>query len=239
MVNSVLPVIEQLLVLQDRDTRAAQLRAELTRIPTEIAGVEARVQQGSEQLETLRAQLKHLEAERKKLEVEAESRRSQVLKYRSQLFQIKSNTEYQALLKEIAKLEQEVRETEDRELELMEQAAAAQPELQQEQTLVKEVTAKSASEKSDLEKRTAAIEQELTQLKTEREKLAQQIEGSALARYERLLRSKGDVAVVPVQNGNCGGCHLHIPPQVAHDARFGADLTSCDYCGRILYCPPD
>ena len=53
------------------------------------------------------------------------------------------------------------------------------------------------------------------------------------------LRSKGDVAIVPVQHGNCGGCHLQIPPQLIHNAKRGTELTSCDYCGRILYWQPE
>ena len=28
---------------------------------------------------------------------------------------------------------------------------------------------------------------------------------------------------------------LHIPPQLVHNAKNGDELTSCDYCGRILY----
>jgi predicted nucleic acid-binding Zn-ribbon protein len=42
-----------------------------------------------------------------------------------------------------------------------------------------------------------------------------------------------------VRNGNCGGCHLNLPPQVVHNAKTGGSLTSCDYCGRILYFPGD
>ena len=35
--------------------------------------------------------------------------------------------------------------------------------------------------------------------------------------------------------GNCGGCHLNIPPQIQHDAKKSAEVVSCSYCGRILY----
>ena len=48
-----------------------------------------------------------------------------------------------------------------------------------------------------------------------------------------------DAAVVPVQHGICGGCHLHIPPQLAHAARGGVELVTCDQCGRILYWSPE
>jgi predicted nucleic acid-binding Zn-ribbon protein len=230
-----LDILHQLLVVQDRDRRIAQLTTEAARVPGEIAGVEKRVAEESARLESARQELKHVEADRKKLEIDADSKRAQITKYRTQLNLIKSNTEYQALLKEIARAEVEIRKVEDEELEFMMRLDQLQPLVKQEQVLLKEVTAKGETEKSDLKKRAAAIENELAQLRAEREKLVANIDADALTRYERLLRSKGDIAIVPVQHGNCGGCHLHLPPQVAHDSKNGSELTSCSYCGRILY----
>ncbi len=234
-----LPIVEKLLVLQDRDVRMGQLKAEARRIPAELEAVDARVQQESSRLETLRQVLKHIETERKKLEIDAESKRAQITKYQQQLAQIKSNTEYQALLKEIAGLERQITVIEDSELELMEKAEQTQPELRQEQALLKELTAKVESEKSTLKSRAAMIEEELAKLQGDRQTLAGEVEDDVLGRYERLMRSKGDAAVVAIHNGNCGGCHLHIPTQLVHNARYGEQLTSCDYCGRILYCPQE
>jgi predicted nucleic acid-binding Zn-ribbon protein len=103
--------------------------------------------------------------------------------------------------------------------------------------LLKELTSNAETEKADLKKRQANLEQELQKLQSDRTALAQQIDADVLARYEKLIRSKGDMAIVPVQGGNCGGCHLHIPPQLVHDARGSDELVSCEYCGRILYWP--
>jgi predicted nucleic acid-binding Zn-ribbon protein len=234
-----LPILEKLLVLQDRDVRVSQLKFEALRIPAELAAVEARLQQEAQRLSTLRDQIKHIEAARKKLEIDADSKRAQILKYRGQLTQIKSNTEYQVLLKEIANLESEITGIEDSELELMEQAEQVQPELQKEQALLKELTAQVETDKASLQKRTALIDEELSKLQADRQSLTVAVDADALSRYERLMRSKGDAAVVAVHNGNCGGCHLHIPAQQVYNARYGEQLTSCDYCGRILYYPGD
>ncbi len=234
-----LPIIEQLLVIQDRDRRVMQLKSELARVPLETAAVEKDVQVETAKLDSARQELKRIESERKKLEIDAESKRTQISKYRTQLSLIKSNTEYQALLKEINKAEQEIKHIEDIELDFMEKIDQLQPALKLEQTTLKDITSKADAEKMDLKKRASVIEQELAQLKIERDKLATLADPDALNRYERLMRSKGDVAIVPVQHGNCGGCHLHLPPQLMHNAKNGSELTSCDYCGRILYWQPE
>jgi len=234
-----LQILEQLLVIQDRDRRIAQLKAEHARIPAEIAAVDHRTQEESTRLNSLRQELRHIETERKKLEIDAESKRAQVAKYRTQLAQIKSNTEYQALLKEIARAEEEIRQVEDVELDFMEKADQVQPAVKQEQVTLNEMTAKANVQKADLQRRAQMIEQELAGLRAEREKLVAEVDPEALARYERLLRSKGDIAIVPVRSGNCGGCHLQLPPQLIHNAKHGSELASCDYCGRILYWQPE
>lgn len=230
-----LETLEKLLVLQDRDRRIAQLNLERMRIPDQVAAAEKRLKAEIARLESLRDEAKHIETERKKWEIDAESKRAQIAKYRSQLIQIKSNTEYQALLKEIARAEQEVDEVETHELEVMEKGDQLQPAVKTEQTTVKEVTAKVEGERTDLQKRLAMIDQELKQTLAERQQHAQGVDPAALSRYERLMRSKTDFAVVPIRHGNCGGCHLSISPQLVHNAKHGSDLTSCEYCGRIIY----
>jgi predicted nucleic acid-binding Zn-ribbon protein len=234
-----LEILEKLLVVQDRDRRLSQLKAESTRIPAQIAAVEQRVKAEAARLENAKTELKHIESDRKKLEIDADAKRAQITKYRMQLNLIKSNTEYQALLKEISKSEDDIRGIEDVELDFMERLEKLQPALKEEQAQLKDIAAKGEAEKADLQKRAKLIEEELAQLRTEREGLVATIDPDALNRYERLLRSKGDLAIVPIKHGNCGGCHLNIPPQVAHDAKKSDELTSCSYCGRILYWQPE
>jgi len=230
-----LDILEQLLVIQERDRRLAQLRAEAARIPIEVAAAQKRLADESAKLEHAKTELKQIESQRKQLEVDADAKRQQILKYRTQLNQIKSNTEYQALLKEINKAEDDIRQVEDVELDFMDRLDKLQPALKQEQAQLKLLAGKADTEKAELQKRTKLIETELAQLQGEREKLVATVDADALSRYDRLLRSKGDLAIVPIKHGNCGGCHLNLPPQIVHTAKGESELTSCSYCGRILY----
>ncbi len=230
-----LDILQQLLVVQDRDRRLAQLKTEAARIPVEIAAAQKRLADDLAKLETAKLELKRIESQRKQLEVDADAKRQQILKYRTQLNQIKSNTEYQALLKEINKAEDDIRQVEDVELELMDKLDKLQPLLKLEQAQLKELTGKADTEKADLQKRAKLIETEQAQLQGEREQLVATVDEDALSRYNRLLRSKGDLAIVPIKHGNCGGCHLNLPPQIVHTAKGEKELTSCSYCGRILY----
>ena len=68
-----------------------------------------------------------------------------------------------------------------------------------------------------------------------REQLAAAVQEAARARYERLVRSKGENVVVGVEHGVCGGCHMRLPPQLLVMCQAKKELVSCSNCGRILY----
>jgi hypothetical protein len=71
--------------------------------------------------------------------------------------------------------------------------------------------------------------------------LAQQAEAEkavpeeVLTRYRRILQSKGDVALVPVDHGSCGGCHMKLTTQTVNNARREDALAACENCGRLVY----
>ena len=56
-----------------------------------------------------------------------------------------------------------------------------------------------------------------------------------LSRYRRILKSKKDVAVVPINHGACGGCHMKLTSQTVLTARAAENLVACENCGRLVY----
>jgi predicted nucleic acid-binding Zn-ribbon protein len=229
------PEIEKLLVIQDRDKRLIQLEQQLQRIPTERAEIEERAKAASSRLEELKGKAKLTEAERKQLENEVASKKTQIDKWRSQQVQTKKNEEYQALAHEVENAEKEIFKIEDKELDLMERNEKIAAEIKAEQKVLDEVNAQAARQKDTIGKREVAMKDEIEKIKAERATLAGSVDESFLSRYERIMRHRQDVAIVPVQHGNCGGCHLQLPPQVAHQAKRSEEMVTCEQCGRILY----
>ncbi|MCX6906765.1 MAG: C4-type zinc ribbon domain-containing protein [Verrucomicrobia bacterium] len=229
------PEIEKLLVIQDRDRRLIQLEQQLVRIPAERVEIEERAKAATSRLEDLKAKSKLTEAERKQLENDVGSKRTQIDKWRSQQVQTKKNEEYQALAHEVENAEKEIFKIEDKELDLMERSEKLSTEIKAERKVLDEVNAQAQRQKETIVKREAAMKEEIEKLKAERVTLAASVDESYLGRYERIMRHRQDVAIVPLQHGNCGGCHLQMPPQVVHQAKRNEELVTCEQCGRILY----
>ena len=117
-----LPSIERLLILQDRDQKIRILRLELKNLPDERTSLDAKLAAGSTQLNAAKQRARDVELEKKKLEMEAQAKRDSIAKFRTQQFQTRKNEEFQALTNEIKRFEADIEKIEDREIELMEEA---------------------------------------------------------------------------------------------------------------------
>ncbi len=230
-----LNVIEKLLILQDRDLRIRGLRAELSRIEPERQVFQARAAEAQATLEASRNRLKQLESERKALELEVETKKEQIARYANQQLQTRKNDEYRALSHEIETCNRDIFKIEDREIELMEQAEAAQKTIAQATQTAAKARALMDEQLASLGTREQNLKKELAGLEANRQELEAAVDESARGRYERLVRSKGEHVVVGVQHGVCGGCHMRVPPQLLVQCQAQQEVVTCSNCGRILY----
>jgi predicted nucleic acid-binding Zn-ribbon protein len=211
------------------------LTAELESLPKQIAAVDDDLEARKAKFDELKNRTRQVEADRKKIDLDVQSKQIAISRYRSQQQQTRKNEEFAALNHEIEHTEKEISVLEDSELELMEaydKGLAVVAEAQKELLLFQE---KAKHKKADLEKRAATVSAELTAAEEKQAAAEQAVPEEALVRYRRILKSKKDVAIVPIQGGACGGCHMKLTPQTVLTARGAEKLVSCENCGRLVY----
>ena len=229
------PMVEGLLVLQERDSRVAHLTSELDHLPRQIAQVEAELAARQAAFDELKSRTRQIEADRKKLDLDVQAKQGAIARYKSQQQQTRKNEEFAALNHEIEHAEKEISALEDSELELMEaydKGLAQVGEAQKELAVFQD---KAKHKKADLEKRGGVMTADLTAAKEKQAEAEKAVPEEALTRYRRILKSKKDVAIVPLRHGSCGGCHMKVTSQTALSAKGGEQLVSCDNCGRLVY----
>ncbi len=187
------------------------------------------------QLESAKARIKQLESDRKALELEVEAKKELITRYANQQFQTRKNEEYRALAHEIDQCKQAIFQTEDQEIALMEQAETAQKEVTRATQAAAETRKMVDEQIARLAAREQSLKKELESLEVNREELAAAVTEGARARYDRLVRSKGENVIVGIQHGVCGGCHMRIPPQLLVMCQADKEVVTCSNCGRILY----
>jgi predicted nucleic acid-binding Zn-ribbon protein len=234
-----LETIEKLLVLQDRDRKIHRVQQELAHISPERESLRAKATSTQAHLDTAKNRVKQIESERKRLEIDVEFKKTQIEKYANQQLQTRKNEEYRALAQEIEHCKAEITKIEDNEIELMEQAEAAQKEVLRAMADASEAKKLVESQVSQLDQREQNLKKDLTELQQGRAELAAAVDETARVRYERLLKSKGDNVIVGIAHGVCGGCHMKLPPQILVSCRSQKEIISCSNCGRILYYSSD
>ncbi len=229
------PNIQALLVLQDRDRRLRSLSEDLDRIPKDEARAKERLAGDEAAVRKAKEELMANEVEIKKVELEAGTRRTTIQRLKTQQFETRKNDEYQALGHEVTRYEKEVDTLETKELELMERAdslrgtlTAAEQALGKTKGLVDEDLAALAT-------RRQRISAERDEVQAERAKLAADAPESLLPLYERLLKSKNGLALVPVSAGKCSGCHIKLVASTLVKVNSGTEGVQCESCGRLLY----
>ncbi len=229
------PVLEQLLVLQNRDQKIRTIQRELKMAPLERKEIEGKLAAAQASLDAVKQKSRELEVARKSLELDANTRRDTIGKLKTQQFQTRKNEEFTALGNEVKRYEAEVQSIEDKELELMDGAEKLKPQIAAAEKELTQQKAQITRQMSDLESKIKAIEAELQQLEADRATLAAQVDEEILERYERLFASKGDAAIVALEHEVCMGCHMKVTTQTAVRVKGRKEIVGCEQCGRVLY----
>jgi len=230
-----LPSIERLLILQDRDQKIRILRLELKNLPAERSSLDANLASGAYRLDAARQKARDVELEKKKLEMEAQARRDSIAKFKNQQFQTRKNEEFQALTNEIKRFEADIEKIEDREIELMEEAERLKGSVGDAEKQHTAVKAHTDRQMSEIAAKIQAIEAQLAALEAERATLSEGIDEDLLYQYNKLFSNKGGLAVVALEHETCMGCHMKLTTQTAVRVRGSKEILNCEQCGRLLY----
>ncbi len=230
--------LQTLINLQAIDSRIAALEADAARLPREIAAIHAGLDDARTQVEQAKTRLdaarKDQRAKEKDLEV-VQAKRS---KNEARLYEVKTNKEYSAVLIEIEDIKQEKAKMEEEILVLMEAQERLTGDIREAEVRFKQREAEGRGQEATAKEQLRRVEAELAGVRTERKELAGQLPGPILGDYDRILRARGGVALVPVTKPNfCGACRMTITPQRLQELRAQASLIPCESCGRYLYWP--
>lgn len=230
--------LQSLISLQAIDSRIAALEADAARLPKEIAAIHAAVEGARQQVEQAKGRLDAARKDQRAREKDLEVVQGKLGKNNARLYEVKTNKEYSAVLAESEEIKQEKARMEDEILVLMEAQERLAGDIREAEARFKQREAEGRSQEATAREQLRGVEADLTGARTERAELAGQLPGPILADYDRILRARGGVALVPVAKPNfCGACRVTITPQRLQELRAQASLIPCESCGRYLYWP--
>jgi hypothetical protein len=220
--------------LQALDRKIATLETEIATLPKHISEIEKRLESHGRHLEADRSALAANQRDRKKLEGDIQLHQQKISKLRDQMSAVKTNEQYQAFQHEIAYIEAEIRKSEDRILDFMEQSEPLEKNVKSAEVRLKAEQKEVEAEKTRARERTKVDEQELAQLRGERKTVADQMEPKFYTEYERVRKKSKNTPIADATDGRCSACQILLRPQFFQDLRRQDKVMFCESCGRIL-----
>ena len=212
-----------------------RIERDLAALPTERELTRKKIASWEQQIEDGRQKIKEMEAHGKTLETEMASLEEQIVKYKNQQLQVKKNEEYQALTHEIETTQGKISDLEEKEIELLydlDEARKNQGNDEKEKTEQIEVETRFLGR---LDEKESNLKGEIDQAKNALAEAEDQMDKPSLSIYRRVSRGLKFPIIVPQRDAKCQGCHMRVSASVEVEVKKGAEITTCDNCGRILY----
>lgn len=227
--------VRALLILQDRDRRLLALAKDLEKLPqdearakTKLAGDEAAVKKAHDAVVDCDLRLK-------RLELDAGTRKTTIQRLKNQQFETRKNEEFQALGHEVTRYEKELDDLETRELELMEEMDVLKSALKSAEDARARTRLLVDEDLASIAGRKDRMLAEVLEVEADRDRLSSQVPAEVIPLYQRLMKTKAGLAVAPMHEGKCGGCHMKLIASTVVAVQSAKELARCEDCGRILY----
>jgi predicted nucleic acid-binding Zn-ribbon protein len=230
-----LPELEQLLVIQDRDQKILNLKSDLERLPKEEENAKLRLVGDRTSKEKIEQEIKENEVGIKSLELDIETRRDTISKLKVQQFETRKNDEYQAINHEIERYQKDISSLEDSEIELMEKGENLSSDLKIAKDTLQSTQDIVDKEIKIIHERRSHCQDQLDETTKERQSISTSVDPDLLNEFERIFSSKKGDAIAELDKGICTGCHMKVTPATAAAVRASKNIAHCDQCGRMLY----
>lgn len=227
--------IQKLIKLQDVDKQIYDYSQKLNNYPVILETIKNDLEEKKKHLNAAEDNLKKTQLKQKDKEGALALKEAEIVKHQGQLFALKTNKEYNAKLSEIAGVKADKSKLEEEILLIFDEIDAAKKSVDNEKKIFCEEEARSGQEKKKIEDEIKLLEAKIKDLEGKRKQELDQVDSKILAIYEKILKNKEGLAIVPVRNFACQGCFMNVTPQTVNEINMHQRLVTCEMCARILY----
>ena len=203
-------------------------------LPEKIKTLEGKVKDIENKISLNQIKIKALSDEENELEDENELSEERMGKFDEQKYNVRSNKEYDDIMKAIDSCFEIVEKNEERIKEIKTTKEELSKETEELKTNDNEIKKELEENKKSLNELNIQFEKEEIELKNKRDEILSKVGAENKHLYEKLNGTYKGEATAIVRNGNCSGCFNSIPPQREIEIRSALEIFTCQSCGRIL-----
>ena len=224
-----------LIELQKTELEAGRLLAKKKDLPDRMNTMEAEYKAFYDVVDAERGRLEELKKRRREKDGQLQGGQETLKRTRERLFEVKTNKEYQSMLKEIENYEAKNSRMEDEIISILDELERLESVVRKKDEELELYRRRFEEEKKGLEEELNSLAGELAVSNKKSGELKKNIPADILRKYEQIKGVGRGIAVVSVWKEVCDGCHMSIPPQMYNQLQKSSDLTTCPNCNRIIY----
>ncbi len=226
--------LEILIQMQQIDDIIGQKDVVKNTLPNQLNELKHQVELTEKELAKINKELEDNLKKQKDKELEIKTNKDNIRKYEMQLDGIKNNKEYKALNSQISNLKDKTGTFESELIVIMDDESGIKEKKNTAESNKAQALKALSENENRLKEEIIIVDNEIVELKAQRNKIAEQIPMSMIKKYAQLIKNKNRKAVVFCNGTSCGGCGFHIRPQLLIDIRQTDKINYCENCGRIL-----
>lgn len=227
--------LEGLLELQKAEIEIERLIGILNTVPEKLAALDSKQNSLQETYDKETEAMAVLKKKYREMDSDVQTNTARISKSQEKLTAVKTNKEYQALLKEIDDIKEKNSSIEDEMIVCLEQMEISEKDLVEKGEKLKQLKMQIKAEKDTIEREADEDNHRLESARKLRRQLFDDVDATLKADYERVKKIVKTRAVVPVLSAVCQGCNLNIPPQMFNELQRGDQLKFCPHCDRIIF----
>tara|TARA_Y100001960_G_scaffold120648_1_gene128990 strand:- start:58 stop:777 length:720 start_codon:yes stop_codon:yes gene_type:complete len=228
--------IKEVINLHKIDKRLYDINVRRGDLPAQISQLNKKIETLSDTIKEFNSRVQIIDKRKVIIEGELSDSDSKVKNLNDQMYKVKSNKEYEALLKEIDHIKgnNDIINNELLELESeLEKINSLITNNNEELDLLKEKLDKG---ECNLKETNLLFEEEEQNLLKDKDKIIKDIKhDDALELYDEKKNEYQGLAFAEINRGSCENCYSNLPPQLVIDALNQTSFVNCPTCGILLY----
>ena len=227
--------IGRVVQLQEIEIKINKIKSVLEVIPGKISSLDNEIRDAEQDMEMKKSLVDELRKKYRLNESDYQSNLSILRKSQEKLAAVKTNKEYQSILKEIDDIKAKNSLVEDEMLKSLDVIETTERETVTLKKEFLEIKDRIDREKEIIKEKIGQSETDLAKLDEEHGTIAKNIDKEIMSKFNIVKGLTKGTAIAPVLDSICRGCNMNIPPQMYNDLQRFDSIKFCPHCQRIIY----
>ncbi|MBL0716261.1 MAG: hypothetical protein JJV98_21480 [Desulfosarcina sp.] len=228
--------IEMLISLQDIEFSKIEVQKTLDAVVARVVDLEDELKTFAEDVEKERQALQAGKELLADYEEQIQTNDTLIAKSEEKRRSVKTEREYQSLIKEEKQLRARKSQIEDEMIACLEQMESTTQTIATKEKELQQIQEQVQSDIQSVKQEASSSETRHADLTREWEQLAADIDARLLDKFVKVKNQAPDGrALAPAKDAICMACHMNIPPQMYNELQRFDSLKLCPFCFRILY----